>query len=292
MTQLLIHIGPFKTGTTSFQDYMWHHRKKFLKKGVLYPKTGIYSKNFGARHLLLARSPKEKMEKLYPALREEIAAHPDAKKVVLSAERFSQRMPQLVEKREFYEEFNPKIVVAVREEVSMVRSMYLQIAQSRFRFMREQQADDLQDFPKWFEGYKHRLCYPIMLKPWIDAFGAESVIYVPYEAHRKVNIITSLCEAMDIPQLAKLKASKFQNPSIGGLAAAAGIYAAKYGPKNAKRALEFASLLEQDNPELKKINPKGYDAEAMRAYYTKKNAPAFKKYPEFKKAHDAATSRD
>lgn len=292
MTQLMIHIGPFKTGTTSFQDYMWHHRESFLKEGILYPQTGIHSKNFGARHLMLARGPKKKVDKLYTELRAEIAAIPDLKTVVLSSERYSQKMKPLIERRAFYEDYNPKLVIAVRDEVSLVRSMYFQIIKSRFRFMKPQQSKNMDDFPTWFEGYKHKLCYPVILEEWINAFGGDSVIYVPYEAHRKISIINSLSSAMGLPEMDPLTSASYQNPSIGGLAAAAALHAAKSGPAEAKRFMEFASELEEQNPEFKKINPLGFDAEAMSAYYAEQNAPAFKLYPAFQKAHEAATSRD
>ncbi|MGH1354058.1 MAG: hypothetical protein ACRBBS_03110 [Thalassovita sp.] len=297
MTQLLIHIGPFKTGTTSFQNYMWGHREALLEQGVLYPKAGVFAQNFGARHLGLARAPKSKADQAkvlenFGDLRREIAANPKAEKVVLSAERMSQRIPALVSRKRFYEDYNPKLVVVVRDEVAMVRSMYFQIVKARFGLMKNDNTDDVKDFPRWFEGYKDKMSYPLMLQPWIDVFGADSIIFVPYEAHKKVNIITSLNDAMGLPHLEIGGKKGYQNPSIGGLAAAAAIYAADYGLEQAKRGMEFAALLEAEHPEMKKMDPKGYDGDAMRAYYDAQNAPAFEMYPAFKKAHDAATSRD
>lgn len=291
MTQMLIHVGPFKTGTTSFQDYMWHHREALLKESILYPKAGIYSRNFGARHLHLARGSKNKsIDEVYELLMAELAGHPTVDKVVLSSERFSQCMEDLVARRKRYEHLNPKIVVVVRDEVTLVRSMYLQIVKSRFQLMKKKQATNLDDFARWFEGYKHKLCYPRILQPWIDAFGADRVIFVPYEAHKGVNIITALSDAMSIPQMPQAEARGFQNPSIGGLAATATLLAARKGPKEAKRILEFFSELEAEYPQFKKMDPVGFDPEIIRAYYDVENAPAFQKYPAFKVAHDAAVA--
>ena len=292
MADLLIHIGPYKTGTTSFQNHMWSQRENFLKAGVYYPEVGIHRANFGARHLHLARGPKAEVNDRFAKLRDQIAARPDVKTVVLSSERFSATMPKLVARSSYYSDYNPKLVVSVRQEVSLIRSMYFQIVKSRFTFEKVKQASGLTDFAKWFEAYKPRFCYPMFLKPWLDEFGADSVIFVPYEAHRGVNIIESLSKAMGIPLLEDISEADYQNPSIGGLAAAAALRAARFDPVTARRCMEVAIELEAQYPDLKKLTPDGYDPERIQAYYDEQNAPAFEKYPAFKAAYDIATARD
>jgi len=41
-SDLLIHVGLHKTGTTSVQDFLLSRQEKLLTKGILYPSTGLF----------------------------------------------------------------------------------------------------------------------------------------------------------------------------------------------------------------------------------------------------------
>jgi hypothetical protein len=66
MMQLVIHAGPHKTGTTSFQVACAEASPALLDFGILYPKTGVDGREltYGGSHtdLALAMRNRKKQE--------------------------------------------------------------------------------------------------------------------------------------------------------------------------------------------------------------------------------------
>jgi hypothetical protein len=290
---LYIHIGPYKTGTTSFQNYMWKNRKKYKKVGLIYPSSGIVVNSRGPRHLKLSRNPasiegKQKLDAAWTDLFNEIKDLDNGEKVIISAERFSLSMNQLVERKKQLEPYNPKLVIVIREELALSRSMYFKCVTRRFGRKEEKQAAGLKNFDKWFDSYKSNLSYAQILQPWVDSFGIESVIFVPYQKTRKSNIITNLLRAIDAPSIISFKKSNRSNPSIGWLATTAAIIESKHNPVRAQQAMILGSKIEKKYPYMKDIPPGCYSPKKMQAYFISENALALKKYPQFKQAYDLA----
>jgi hypothetical protein len=289
MPKMFIHVGPFKSGTTAFQNYMWHHRDTLLKEGTLYPETGIVAGDWGARHLQLARGPNEVVENVFENLHAEIASNPDAHTVVLSSERFSARIGDLVARRKWYDEFDPILVVAVRDEVTLLRSWYLQILKSRIRKYKKSQTKDLTDVEAWVGKNRDRFNYGKMLAPWISAFGEERIIYVPYERKPGFDIISGLSNAIGLPHLESNKTSSNGNLSIGAFAANMALKSARFGRIPARLGLEIGSLIETKFSDLKRQELPGFDPHAVREYFNTVNAVSFKTMPGFARAHKQAT---
>lgn len=289
MPKMLIHVGPYKSGTTAFQNYMWHHRNTLLSEGVLYPESGIVTARWGPRHLHLARGSDETVVKAFGSLRAEIASNSNAHTVVLSSERFSLHVDDLVARREFYDEYDPVLVVAVRDEVTLLRSFYFQILKSRIRGFKKSQTKGLTDFATWAEQNRDRFNYGKMLTPWLSAFGEERIIYVPYECRAGFDIISGLSDVMGLPDLERDQTGRNSNVSIGGFATKVTLKSARLGRFPARIGLEIASLVESKFSHLKRQDPPGFDLHSLRDYYDKANAANFKDMPGFARAHERAT---
>ena len=290
MPSLYVHIGPYKTGTTSFQNYMWKNREALKKKGFLYPETGIQFTGSGRRHFSLAKAPrgfkeKQQFEALWDDLFSEISSSKGIQKVLISAERFSWCMDLLAKRKIQMEQYSPKLVVVVRDEMALSRSMYFQIVKKRFKSRNKIQAIGLENIDKWFDKHKANFSYPQILQPWIQNFGIESVIFVPFEESRETDIVTSLLTAVGVPSVISDYKRIRANPSIGFLATNAAIIDSKISPKRARRAMLLGAKIERKFPFLKDIPLEHYNWKKMHAYFASENALAFKKYPSFKQVY-------
>jgi hypothetical protein len=100
--EIVIHIGHFKTATSSIQHLFYHNRKQLRKQGILYPDTGR-PLLIGAKitHLLLSESllyetdqavpdwysHKFSSEKIYKNLQDEIESS-KCSRVFISSESY------------------------------------------------------------------------------------------------------------------------------------------------------------------------------------------------------------
>ena len=92
MTQLYLHIGYPKTGTTAIQEFLFLNREALIKQQILYPQTGIeryahhqypwvFAKDYRANEDL-------SMQILEEGLSKELNSHSGMKTVVVSSEGF------------------------------------------------------------------------------------------------------------------------------------------------------------------------------------------------------------
>lgn len=88
--KVILHLGTYKTGTSSFQNTMFDNRAILQENGILYPLTGLVrGQKLGRRHSqLFARYMAGASDVCPAALLEEMHAS-DAKVVILSSEAWS-----------------------------------------------------------------------------------------------------------------------------------------------------------------------------------------------------------
>lgn len=86
-----IHVGAYKTGSSSIQDALFRNREKLLSKGILYPSTGVvHGSEMGHRHthLINAFLRDDSREYLSKKLRAELESTPHSR-VIFSSEVWS-----------------------------------------------------------------------------------------------------------------------------------------------------------------------------------------------------------
>jgi hypothetical protein len=87
--KVIIHLGAYKTGTSSFQNWMYRNRGTFKQAGVLYPETGLLVQDkLGCRHRRLSVVPPKEISSRHRILLKEIK-HAECDTVVLSSEAWS-----------------------------------------------------------------------------------------------------------------------------------------------------------------------------------------------------------
>ena len=94
---VLVHIGPYKTGTTAIQSSLHEHRAELLAAGVTYP--GRYHRQMRPSWALLGRSrvgEAEVSEREWDAMVEEVRAAEG--RAVISSEDFASARPKHVRK--------------------------------------------------------------------------------------------------------------------------------------------------------------------------------------------------
>jgi hypothetical protein len=277
MPRLFLHAGPYKTGTTSVQEHLWHHRQSYLADhGLLYPQTGIVADAWGHRHARLA--PPVDVA-LWDALLAEIdAAAPD--RVLVSAERMSRDLRGLAPLRDRLAPFAPVLILTLRDEAALVRSMYLQLVRGGALSGRGSAADG--GFAAWWQGARRNFLYGRMIDGWCGIFGRGTFALIVSPPGAAVDSVTEVCRHLGVPVLDRLPPS---NPSIGALSARALGAASPFGRIAARGALALAGRVERLVPALAETAVDGFDADAIRAWYAQANAPWLARYPRFRKAY-------
>lgn len=285
MKQLLIHVGPFKTGTSSVQDYFWYNRHAYAEDGLLYPRVGIARNGPGRRHYHLAKEfDAERWGRLVAAIEES-----PCERALISSERFSVNLSLLKQIAPLLSSLTPTLVIVVRDECDLVRSMYLQIVKGLFydpEFVgianfHTKFVQPVSDFPTWWHAARHRFIYARMIQAWIDAFGPENIVFVPYLKERGFEVVTALCETLDLPLHQQVKN---RNMSIGPLAARAAVAGAKYGRPIGRLAARVTGKFERLLGNRKRFEIYGANDQEIAAYYLSMNQDLSRRLPEFSRA--------
>jgi hypothetical protein len=281
MTQLYVHIGPFKTGTTAIQEYFWAHRGTYRDNGLLYPRTGIARDPWGHRHLHLAWAFRPEIWARLAAEMEQS----DCDTILLSSERFSQRWAVLDAAAEIIRPYRPRMVIFIRNERELVRSMYLQVVKGSFQTGRVAPATDVSSFAAWWEANKARFVYGRMIERWARTYGSDSIEVVPYSGRGPNDSISSMCRILGVEELARPERLD-GNRSIGGFAARTTVASSRFGLHAARFALRASRRIERMVPRLSSIEVRGFDPEAVTAYYREANKAAAARFPEFGRIYD------
>jgi hypothetical protein len=279
MTRLFLHAGPYKTGTTSAQEHFQHHRQAHLSRhGLLYPRTGLVTDAWGPRHARLA--PPVDAALWHALLAEITAAGPST--VLLSAERMSRNLGGLAPLRDTLAPFAPVLILTLRDEAALVRSMYLQLVRGAALSGRDNAAGA--GFAAWWLGARRNFLYGRMIDGWCGIFGRGSFALIVSPPGAAVDSVTAICGLVGVPVLDRLPPA---NPGIGALSTRALRAASPFGRIAARGALAVAAQVERLAPRLAETPIDGYDAEAIRAWYARANRPWLARYPRFRKAYAA-----
>ncbi len=173
---IYLHIGTYKTGTSSLQDFFSKNSAVLLSKGILYPLTGRRTLDGepSPRHMELSWMLGKKPH-LMDALRLEIE-RTDAPSVLLSSETFSSYagMPSLIGNlsilKKAFSDYNVKVIVFLRSQTSFIPSFYnLKVKIGReYRTLHEFCRQDILDNPNFYN-------YHGMLLPWKATFSTENI---------------------------------------------------------------------------------------------------------------------
>jgi len=290
MKNLYIHIGPYKTGSTAIQKIIYAQRKQLLSQGWLYPETGLITENtrWGERHLFLFH--KNTTDQLWADLQAEIDAS-DASNIILSSERVCSMMNYLLFRKDFLASFKPHIVVFVRDEVGLMRSWYLQIIKSRIlKNKNSLKGPKLRSFLRFFWITKDSFCYSAILRDWIDVYGADSVLFIPYLKDKGYDSRKEFYKALNISWTPPVETATRSNSSITPFCAFVCLEAAKRGYRKAEIASLMNSITEYElkQPMLANWNISKSDEAEIRRYYDANNQEFMSANQSFRDAYRLA----
>lgn len=279
MTRLFLHAGPYKTGTTSVQEHFWHHRAAYLSRhGLLYPTTGLVADAWGHRHARLA-PPVD--PSLWTTLLIEIAAA-GARRALLSAERMSRNLGGLAPLAERLRPLDPVLVLTLRDEAALVRSMYLQLVRGAAMTGRRNGTAD--GFVAWWRHARVHFVYGRMVDAWVGVFGRRTFRLLVSPRGARADSVAALCALLEVPVLDRLPPA---NPSIGALTARVARAAQPFGRMAARGAMAVSGQVERLVPSLADRPIPGYDAAEIRAWHAAANAPYLARYPRLRAAYAA-----
>ena len=175
MTDLTIHIGMNKTGTTALQKALFHNRSALEIAGLLYPKTGLGSRSAGrGLHYRLSeafRAGTNAGPELVRALLSEIDAS-NSSRAIISSEFFVE-LRDLGPLARSLKGRNVRVLVYLRRHDHWVSSLFSQAVKS-------------QPNPPWGPSVDafirhirrnigHYYAYSRLLNRWAKAFGADAL---------------------------------------------------------------------------------------------------------------------
>lgn len=137
MSKLILHVGTHKTATTSVQDLLFANRQLLAKNNIIYPNIGPSTGHHSLVTDWIKLPPKYHSKHSATNEWKSLAkkySHTD-KTVIISSEEFSRGNPNqrvnLQEIRELCKEFDSvKVICFLRNQVSFLQSVYLQVAKT------------------------------------------------------------------------------------------------------------------------------------------------------------------
>ena len=185
MTDLFIHIGAPKTGTTAIQQYLLKNRDGLARQGVLYPTGGLLK---SAHHVIGAaifpgRSSRlgavtrdEALSKSFREIRQEMDER-KPRTVILSTEYLwgelsSSNIRRLLQP---FEDLSIKIIAYVRRQDLLAQSLYVQAVKT----------GTMEAFPAWLkrvvDGEKAGFDFHKVLSSWKNSGVAADIVVRVYE---------------------------------------------------------------------------------------------------------------
>ena len=202
--RVVFHIGLAKTGTTSFQHFCHDHRRLLARHGILYPRQGL---GRGRNHSPLVASyiahrpegPSVALRwapraEAVQALTAEIDASPAAT-ALISSEHFSTHFDRL-EARELaadFRRYDCLVVIVLRDPYGRFLSSYNTHVTAGGRLGLEDYARSmLVPGTRFMNGWE-------TVKIWQEAFGAERIRVIDYDATSDVTAAILQRCGLDVP---------------------------------------------------------------------------------------------
>ncbi len=209
MKQLFLHIGLYKTGSTTLQAFFQKNRNTLRNYGYLYPLTGSSSRFHGHHNLAwLLRKTKNADPTLgtWQELHKEIETA-NLDKIVISSENFDSNNSKYINSlKSELKSYEVKIIVYVRRQDLRLESLYNQeIKQGLYS------GDVFSFLSQKREGSD----YYKRLEPWKQIFGIDNLIVRPLEKTQIPNICHDLLKIIGITDFNNFSEIKNQNIKLG-----------------------------------------------------------------------------
>ena len=253
MTELTIHIGMNKTGTTALQKALFHNRARLERAGLIYPKSGLGSRSAGrGLHYRLSEaflSGDSAGPEIVADMLNEIDAS-SAGQAIISSEFFVE-LRDLVPLARALEGRKPRILVYLRRHDHWVSSLFSQGIKS-------------QTAPPWGpsvdafirhvrRNISHYYVYSNLLDRWAEAFGAQAIAVRVYKGG---DIVPEVLQDFDLDASVlrdlKLEVRANGSPSRRQLAAIDHVQRAPY-PDHVRAALIRRILAAEDSGETRDL---------------------------------------
>ena len=191
--QIFVHIGTYKTGTSSIQFALAHSRHKLHKFGIHYMETGLNMRF--CKHLPLFDHCHEsryniKRHRYWSNVDLEGMAKKEiltskARNYIISEEELSVPDRDIPKKLSFLSELGDvKVVLCVRRQDKFLESLYLQFMKEPGRRLKKSFADFLDD-PEFIQRAK----FDQIADFWADVFGVENVVVLDFDLVKQDNML-------------------------------------------------------------------------------------------------------
>ena len=242
MSEIVIHIGTHKTGTTTLQNTLFHNRALLKARGVTYPRIGTIAPhhNLVTRWIDLPPQFRTRRSALQDWATIARAWAGSDETVLVSSEEFSRLKPTAVDFRELgglVKRFDRKRVACViRGQLGFIQSVYVQVTKNQSfvdfdyfvsQCVRSRQATGL------------ALDYNMLLDHVLTGFEPGEVVLIPYEQSvAGEGLVAAFCRRLGLPvtgaELAPLPAG---NSNVSPTPLALWLANQAAAPRPASRAL-------------------------------------------------------
>ena len=165
--ELILHIGHYKTGTSSIQNFMWDNDSENSRQGVQYLRTGIAKERFiGIRHFYLGVDLGTDRCLWGDAVKE--ITESKAQRFVVSCEGLIRKKPHEINfLYELLRELKVNIVLYLRRQDLFAESLYAEFVQN------QSCSSSFEDF---YKSNAFFLDYKGIVKRWAEAFGMSNLL--------------------------------------------------------------------------------------------------------------------
>lgn len=165
--KLFIHIGHFKSGTSSIQNFLWDNRGALNSAGFKYIETGITrDRSLGVRHYRLWRYI-ESENCLWPGVIDEMK-NSEKNNFIISHEGLIKLTTAKVEYlKNLLSEFDVTIICYLRRQDLFIQSLYAEYIQNHG-------VDSC--FETFLNQYGELCAYKILMTRWMKAFSKDKMI--------------------------------------------------------------------------------------------------------------------
>ncbi|HVH02381.1 MAG TPA: hypothetical protein VM891_05425, partial [Amaricoccus sp.] len=203
MSEIVLHIGTHKTGTTTIQDTLFHNRALLRARGVVYPRIGQVAPhhNLVTRWIDLPpqfRARKSALENWASLARGWAGGE---QTLLVSSEEFSRMLPSAVDFREIrglVDGFGRRrVAIVLRNQLGFIQSVYVQVAKSQvfvdFDYFVSQCVRS-----RFATGLA--LDYNLLLDHVLAGFSRDELVLIPYEASvAGEGLVGAFCRRLDLP---------------------------------------------------------------------------------------------
>lgn len=201
MPILYLHLGMPKTGTTTLQDFLFHHQAWLRQQGLLYCKTGLNPVLHCHHDLVwslgLHNQPPpgfgqvDSKTDAIRKLKQELARHAQTD-CLLSSELllFLSDRTRLEEIFELFPNHQPTLVLYLRRQDRWLESLYQQRVKD----------GEVTGFGEWYRRFKPHMNYYSLLCAYVDLVGREHIIVRVLERDQLYNgdLLADFCHHLGL----------------------------------------------------------------------------------------------